>query len=152
MIIWVDADSCPVDVRKILERFSLRRAIPLRYVANHHIPLLKNPLYEMLITSTDDGAADDYIVEHINGDDIAVTRDIPLAARLIEKGAIVLNDRGMLFTAENIRERLSLRDFNLALTEAGTSSDKTTVYNKRDINNFANCLDRILTKMRKRDN
>jgi uncharacterized protein YaiI (UPF0178 family) len=160
MFIWVDADSCPVDARKILERFSLRLAIPLRYVANHPIPLLegnlrpagdrqrvqKNPLYEMIITDAEDGAADDYIVEHIASGDIAVTRDIPLAARLVEKGAIVLNDRGMLFTAENIRERLSLRDFNLALTETGCAPDKTAVYNKRDINNFANCLDRVLTK------
>jgi uncharacterized protein YaiI (UPF0178 family) len=146
VIIWVDADSCPVDARKILERFSLRLASPLRYVANHPIPLPQNPLYEMLITGAEDDAADDYIVEHIASGDIAVTRDIPLAARLVAKGVTVLNDRGTLFTAANIRERLSLRDFSLALTETGCAPDKTAVYNKRDINNFANCLDRVITK------
>jgi uncharacterized protein YaiI (UPF0178 family) len=148
MVIWVDADSCPVDARRILERFSLRLNIPLRYVANRAIPLsLKNPLYEMIITGATDGAADDYIVEHIDSSDIAVTRDIPLASRLVEKGVTVLNDRGGLFTAENIRERLSLRDFNLALNEAGIAPEKTANYSKRDINNFANCLDRVITKM-----
>jgi uncharacterized protein YaiI (UPF0178 family) len=139
-----------VDVRHILERFSLRLAIPLRYVANHNIPLsLKNPLYEMIITGTEDGAADDYIVEHAERTDIAVTRDIPLSLRLVEKGVTVLNDRGVLYTADNIRERLSLRDFNLALNEAGCVPDKTAVYSRRDINNFANCLDRVITKMLK---
>jgi uncharacterized protein YaiI (UPF0178 family) len=127
MVIWVDADSCPVDARRILERFSLRLSIPLRYVANHSIPFLKNPFCEMVITGTEDGAADDYIAGHIESGALAVTRDIPLAARLVEKGVTVLNDRGMLWTAENIRERLSLRDFNLALNESGIAADKTAV-------------------------
>jgi uncharacterized protein YaiI (UPF0178 family) len=147
MVIWVDADSCPVDARRLLERFSLRLDIPLRYVANHAIPFsVKNPLYEMIITGTTEGAADDYIVEHIERCDIAVTRDIPLAARLVEKGVTVLNDRGGLFTAENIRERLSWRAFNMALNATGYIPDKTSSYSKRDINNFANCLDRVISK------
>jgi uncharacterized protein YaiI (UPF0178 family) len=130
----------------MIQRFSSRLNIPSIYVANRIIPLPQNSLFTMIVTEASDGAADDYICAHIEPDDIAITRDIPLAERLVAQGITALNDRGILFTAENIRERLSLRNFNLALAEMRETAEKTAVYNKRDVGNFANCLDREITR------
>ncbi|MDR3283745.1 MAG: DUF188 domain-containing protein [Treponema sp.] len=130
----------------MVQRFSSRLNIPSIYVANRIIPLPENPLFTMIVTGNSEGAADDHICEHILPDDIAITRDIPLAERLVARNITVLNDRGVLFTPENIWERLSLRNFNLALVEIRESAEKTMVYNKRDVGNFANCLDREITR------
>ena len=91
-------------------------------------------------------AADNYIVEHIGGNDIAVTRDIPLAARLAEKHICVINDRGILYTPDTVSERLSLRNFNLELCENGLMPERTGIYGKKELNKFANCLDREIQK------
>ena len=144
MTIWLDADSCPVPARAMIHRFSARIQIPVVYVANHPIPLPKNKLCTIVICPATEGAADDYIVAHCEAPCLVVTRDIPLAARLLERGVTVVNDRGVEFTPENIRERLSERSFHLALAEMGLGADKTGIYGKRDLQNFANCLDRLL--------
>ncbi|GMO11734.1 MAG: DUF188 domain-containing protein [Treponemataceae bacterium] len=154
MIIWLDADSCPLEARRMLERFALRLSIPLKYAANRNIPFAheENALFEMHITTDDPNAADDFIVENAcaQSGDIAVTRDIPLAKRLLEKNITVLNDRGIFFTPENIAERLSLRDFNKDIFDFGLAEAKTKTYDKRDLNNFANALDRAITMQKKR--
>jgi uncharacterized protein YaiI (UPF0178 family) len=141
-MIWVDADSCPVPVRHMVERFALRLAIPTAYVANHPIPHPADPLFTMVVTGTEEGAADDHIASHIAAGDLAVTRDIPLAARLVEQGARVINDRGTRYTRENIGERLSERNFHLQLDKLGLYPDRTGVYRPKDLALFANCLDR----------
>jgi uncharacterized protein YaiI (UPF0178 family) len=128
----------------MINRFSVRLQIPVIYVANHPIPLPESELCTMVVCAATEGAADDYIVEHSEAPCVAVTRDIPLAARLVERGVTVVNDRGVVFTPDNIRERLSERDFHVALAEVGIGADKTGVYGKRDLQNFANCLDRLL--------
>jgi uncharacterized protein YaiI (UPF0178 family) len=146
MTLWIDADSCPVGARCIIQRFSLRRKIPSFYVANHPIPIPRNPLFTMVVTGTAEGAADDYIVLYAIDADIVITRDIPLASRLVERGVTVLNDRGDLFTSENARERLSLRNFHAAIREMGLEAPKYKPYNDADLQRFANCLDRTITK------
>jgi uncharacterized protein YaiI (UPF0178 family) len=128
----------------MINRFSARLHIPVIYVANHPIPLPKSDLCTMVVCPATDGAADDYIVEHSEAPCLVVTRDIPLAARLVERGVAVVTDRGVVFTPDNIRERLSERNFHVALAEAGLGADKTGVYGKRDLQNFAACLDRLL--------
>jgi uncharacterized protein YaiI (UPF0178 family) len=154
MTIWVDADSCPVPVRLMIERFALRLKIPVVYAANRAIhPQIsddtENPLVTSAVTENVPGAADDYICDHIAPGDLAVTRDIPLAARLVDMGVTVLNDRGARWTHENIRERLSERDFKMALVEMGVSPEKTGVYGKREIAQFANALDKALSCLTK---
>ncbi|MBO4706460.1 MAG: YaiI/YqxD family protein [Spirochaetaceae bacterium] len=144
--IWVDADSCPVDVRQIIIRFAKRLELKTYFVANHPIPSPKSELFEMIIADATPDAADNIIVEKINPDDIAITRDIPLASRLVEKQITVINDRGTLFTAENIREKLSIRDFNKTLYENGLISEKNTSFGKKEANLFANCFDREIQK------
>lgn len=148
--LWVDADSCPVQVRELVIKFILRLKIPCFFVANRDIPIpnfaKKNNLIHMIITEATEGAADDYIVDHIQANDMVITRDIPLAARLVEKSITVINDRGKTFSAETIREEVSIRNFNYELAQMGIQPDKTGSFNKKNLNDFANCLDRELQK------
>jgi uncharacterized protein YaiI (UPF0178 family) len=144
--LWVDADSCPVEIRKLLIRFSNRLEIPLYYVANRMIPHEGAKYFKMIITSTDEGSADDYIVENASPEDLVITRDIPLAARLISKGLTSLNDRGDIFTEENIGEKLALRNLNLDLFMQGLKAESHTQLGKKEMNRFANALDRLIQK------
>jgi len=148
--IWVDADSCPVEVRQIIIRFAKRLNLKTYFVANRTIPMPKSDLFEMILAEASPDAADNIIVDKINPDDIAVTRDIPLANRLLQKKITVINDRGTLFTPENIREKLSMRDFNKSLFENGLISEKSSTFGKKEVNLFANCLDREIQKKLKK--
>ena len=144
--IWVDADSCPTPVRDIIIRFCKRLNLELIYVANHTIPMPKSDLFKMLVCDATPDAADNYVVENARKNDIVVTRDIPMASRLLEKEITTINDRGLLFTTENIKEKLSLRNFNKELYENGIISEKMSTFSKKDVNNFANCFDREIQK------
>lgn len=146
--IWIDADSCPVQVRELTLRFSNRLQIPVHFVANRNIPHPENPLIKMTICEANQNAADDYIVEHILPNDLAITRDIPLAARLVDKNICTLNDRGVVFTEKNIAEKLASRNLNYMLLENGIFQleKKGNTYGKKEINAFANSLDRELQK------
>jgi uncharacterized protein YaiI (UPF0178 family) len=94
-------------------------------------------------------SADDRIVQLAEPGDLAVCRDIPLAARLLAKGVAVIDDRGRIFSDENIRELLSLRDFVVGLAENGLAVERTAGYGKKALKSFADSLDRILTKLLK---
>ena len=144
--IWVDADSCPIPVKDIIFRFCKRLNLKLIFVANHQIPMPKSELFQMIVCDATPDAADNYIVENALHNDIVITRDIPMASRLIEKNITTINDRGLLFTTENIREKLSLRNFNKELYDNGIISEKTSTFSKKDVNNFANCFDREIQK------
>ena len=144
--IWVDADSCPIPVKDIIFRFCKRLSLKLFFVANHEIPMPKSQLFQMIVCDATPDAADNYIVENALQNDIVITRDIPMAARLLEKNITTINDRGLLFTSENIREKLSLRNFNKELYDNGILSEKTSTFSKKDVNNFANCFDREIQK------
>jgi uncharacterized protein YaiI (UPF0178 family) len=144
--IWVDADSCPTPVRDIIIRFCKRLNLELIYVANHTIPMPKSDLFKMIVCDATPDAADNYVVENARKNDIVITRDIPMASRLLEKEITTINDRGLLFTTENIKEKLSLRNFNKELYENGIISEKMSTFSKKDVNNFANCFDREIQK------
>lgn len=144
--VWVDADSCPALVRDLIIRFCKRLSLNCYYVANRQIGIPKAPNFKMIITEATKDAADDYIAENAQPNDIAITRDILLAERLLEKNITTLNDRGLCFTAENIKEKLSMRNFNLELFQSGLTGDKTSSFGKKELNNFANCFDREIQK------
>ena len=144
--IWVDADSCPIPVKDIIFRFCKRLSLKLIFVANHEIPMPKSQLFQMIVCDATPDAADNYIVENASQNDIVITRDIPMASRLIEKNITTINDRGLLFTSENIKEKLSLRNFNKELYDNEIISEKTSTFSKKDVNNFANCFDREIQK------
>ncbi|MGP1414529.1 MAG: YaiI/YqxD family protein [Treponema sp.] len=147
MTIWIDADSCPVRVRQIVCKASLRLSVPLVFVANRPIPITNHELVSFVQTDDKEQSADDYIVAYSKKGDLVITRDIPLAASLVEKGVVVINDRGFLFTADNVRERLSVRDFMYEVRSNGLMTDRMGVFNKKDIQNFSNTFDSVLTKL-----
>lgn len=145
--IYVDADSCPVTVREFILKYALNHAVHVTFAANRIIPgPEKNNFFTMIVCDKTEGAADEYIVLHSAESDIVVTRDIPLAARLVEKNIPVMNDRGTLFTKENIGERLSERNFALQLAQIGLGGDKRSTYSKKNFSEFAACFDREMQK------
>ncbi|RLA13011.1 MAG: YaiI/YqxD family protein, partial [Gammaproteobacteria bacterium] len=111
MKIWVDADACPVVIKEILFRAAERKMVPLMLVANQVITVPRSRYISSLKVGAGFDVADNEIVKRVEAGDLVITSDIPLAAEVIEKGALALSGRGELFTAENIRARLNVRDF-----------------------------------------
>ena len=146
MKIWVDADACPVAIKEILFRAAQRIGIQLTLVANHtlQIPHLKNINFLQVTTGFD--VADNEIIKRLEAGDLVITSDIPLAAEVIEKGAHALNPRGELYTVENIRSRLNMRDFMDTLRASGVNTGGPPALSKSDRQSFANQLDKLLTR------
>ena len=147
MKILVDADSCPQKAREIIIRSAKRLRIQAIFVANRTIPGIAGQGPIMEICGTAEGAADKRIAELAESGDLAVSRDIPLAYKLVEAGVAVINDRGREYNRENIREMLSLRDFTVDLADNGLGFERIAHYGKKESKNFADSLDRILTKL-----
>ncbi|MDE7391650.1 MAG: DUF188 domain-containing protein [Treponemataceae bacterium] len=128
-------------MREFVFRRTKKHSIPLFFVANREIPLPAGA--QMTVCEPRAQAADDYIFAHCNAGDIIITRDIPFAARLQEKSVCVMNDRGTVFSKENIGERLSERNFMLNLAEIGLGDDrKKSSYGKKEFDAFARTFDR----------
>ena len=149
MKIYVDADSCPQQVREIISRAAIRRGVQTVFAANRQIPVPEDDMLEMVVVEEGEGVADRYIIERAAAGDLAVTRDIPLAAELVENGVTVINDRGNHFTPDNIRERLSVRDLMKDFREAGIMPERESSFGHREVKQFAAAFDRELTKLLK---
>ncbi len=149
MKIWIDADSCPKPVKEIVEKAAVREKVELIFTANRKIPLAENELFTMIVTDSSDQSADKYIVDNVDEGDLVITRDIPLADELVTKKIVVLNDRGVLYTSENIKERLSVRNFMYELREYGGGVERHTRFGPKEKQAFANAFDRQLRIMLK---
>jgi len=108
-----------------------------------------NSFAVMEICETGEGAADNRLIELAETGDLVITRDIPLAQELVEKKVTVMNDRGREYNNENIRQALSLRNFSVGLADSGLGIERIASYGKKDIKNFADSLDRILTRLKR---
>lgn len=150
MTIWVDADAAPREVKEIVYRAAKRLEIPTVLVANQR---LSTPRHNPHVTSVQvqggPDVADRHIADHASAGDLGITADIPLAVVLVEKGLVVLDPRGELYTEENVRERLSIRDFMDSLRGAGVETGGARPYGRRDKQAFAAALDRLLTAARR---
>ncbi|MBT8080468.1 MAG: YaiI/YqxD family protein [Gammaproteobacteria bacterium] len=147
MKIWVDADACPVVVKEILFRAADRTGVIVTLVANQ--PLSKPPSANVQTLQVPRGfdVADDEIVKRLAPGDLVITSDIPLAAEVIDKGGLALSPRGELHTKENIGAKLNMRDFMDTMRSSGVdTSGGPSAYSQRDKQEFANNLDRILTR------
>ena len=144
--IWVDADASPKAVKEILYRASERTNIPVTFVANQFLEVPRSPLIFAVKVASGFDVADNYIVEHSNKGDIAITQDIPLAAELVAKGCVVLNPRGERYTKENVRERLNMRDFMDSLRSSGVQTGGPEAFSKKDWMTVANGLDKVLVQ------
>ena len=152
MKILIDADSCPKDARELVLRRAEKLGIRIILAANRQIPIENAVKFaEMEICPATDNSADDRIVELAEKGDLVITRDVPLAKRLVEKGAAVLDDRGRVFTANNINEMLSLRNFTVGLADNGLGIERIANYGKKEFKSFADSLDRVLTKITLQD-
>lgn len=147
--IWIDADSCPTLVRNHAVKIGNNLNIPVTFVANKSIPCnLKN--FEMIICNQEKDAADNYIYENASVNDLVITRDIVFADRLVSKNITTINDRGTIFTAENVKELLSERNFDFALAQAGVVKHFSDGYTKKQFAAFANCFDKVIHLLLKR--
>jgi uncharacterized protein YaiI (UPF0178 family) len=147
MKILVDADSCPRPARKAVLRAARRTGIEAFFVANRVIPGIAGDNAVMELCPVGEGTADDRMVELARPGDLAVTRDIPLACRLVEGSIRVIDDRGRAYTQENLREYRSLRDFMLGLAENGLIGERSRTYGRRELKAFADSFDRILSQL-----
>ena len=145
MHIWVDADACPKAIKAILFRVAERTGVSMTLVANQALatPRLKN--IRSLRVSSGFDMADNEIVGRVEAGDLVVTADIPLAAATISKGGYALNPRGELYTSENIKARLTMRDFMDGLRAAGIETGGPATFSQSDRQAFANQLDRFLS-------
>jgi uncharacterized protein YaiI (UPF0178 family) len=149
MQIWVDADACPVVIREILFRAAERTGIVMTLVANKPLRLPAAPNIHFVQVPQGFDAADKRIVELMSAGDVVITADVPLAAASIEKGGVALNPRGELYTSENVRERLSVRNFLDELRGSGVNTGGPAALSQRERQSFANQLDRLLAKRAK---
>ena len=149
MTFWVDADSCPKPVRDIVCRAGRRLSVQVVFAANRPIACPKESAVKMIVLPQEKDAADNYIAENALAGDIVITRDIPLAKRLVEMNLAVINDRGTLYTRENVSERLSVRNFMLELCNSGLKPNSLKRFGAREIKAFADTFDKTLAKLNK---
>ena len=147
MKIWVDADACPVVIKNILFKAAERTKTQLILVANQPMHTPPSRYIKSLRVAQGFDVADNEIVKRLNIGDLVITGDIPLAAEVIEKGSHALNPRGELYSTENIKSRLNMRDFMETLRASGVNTGGPPALNQNDRKNFANNLDKLLTKL-----
>lgn len=146
--LWIDADACPKVIKDIIFRASGRTQVPVVMVANQHLVKPNSPLIRCVQVEKGFDAADHYLVQHSQPGDLVITQDIPLAAELIEKQVAALNPRGELYTTDNVRQRLNIRDFMDTMRASGEHTGGPPAFNEKDKQRFANSLDRWLAKRR----
>lgn len=146
MKIWVDADGCPVVIKEILFRAAERTGIHLTLVANQPVRIPRSRLIDTLQVAAGFDVTDNEIVNRLGAGDLVVTGDIPLAADAIAKGGRALSPRGELYTKENIRARLAMRDFLDTMRASGINTGGPPPLSQGDRKSFADQLDRLLAK------
>lgn len=146
MEIWVDADACPVVIKDIIFRAAQRTKVQVTLVANQFIKTPRSMNIKLIRVASGFDVADDEIVKRVNQGDLVITSDIPLAAEVIDNGGLALSPRGEMFTSENIKQRLNMRDFMDTMRSSGINTGGQPPLNQHDRQAFANHLDRFLTK------
>lgn len=145
MQMWVDADACPKVIKEIIYRAAQRTQMMTYFVANQSMYLPTSPYLRSMQVESGFDSADNYIIEKAQKNDLIITADIPLAAKVVEKGAVALNPRGEFYSQHNIGEILKLRDFMTTLRESGIETGGPSSLRQNDRQAFANQLDRLLT-------
>ncbi|MDD4010713.1 MAG: DUF188 domain-containing protein [Sphaerochaetaceae bacterium] len=167
-ILWVDSDSCPVQIRSIILKAAIRLDLETVFVSDRELKDVKTARSEhtamlrkvdpdavssifYVVVPTGADSADDYIVENAdNPDALVITRDVPLSSRLASKGLVCLDDRGRIIDWSNAANRLSQRDANYQLREAGVFDERNDRISERNIREFSASLDRHLNMLKKK--
>jgi hypothetical protein len=149
MRIYVDADGFPSAAKDLLIRTVIRVQVPLIFVANKPLRYEPSAVISSIIVSEGPDVADDRIVERVEPGDLVITADIPLADRVVAKGAFALNYRGKLYTEDNIKDRLAMRDLMNELRDSGMMTGGPAAFGKKDCQAFINQLDSFLSRQLK---
>jgi uncharacterized protein YaiI (UPF0178 family) len=145
MKIWVDADACPNLIKTVLFRVAQKKQLLVVLVANQFVATPPGKYIQMIRVGGGFDVADDYIVQQLTAGDLVITGDIPLAAKVIAQQAHALNPRGMAYTQQNMGEILAMRNFMEEMRNAGQVSGGAAALSNKDVQQFANALDRFLT-------
>jgi len=146
MQIWVDADACPKAIKDILFRAAERIGILTILVANQYLQTPPSRYIKSVLVTSGYDVADNEIVKRLSAGDLVITGDIPLAHEVIGKGGHAINLRGERYSQDTIKERLSMRDFMDTLRASGINTGGPSALNSRDIQAFANQLDKFLAE------
>lgn len=146
MKIWIDADACPIGAKEILFRAAQRTATQLILVANSSLTIPQSRMISTVRVEKGFDSADNYIVQHLEPHDLVITADIPLAAEVVAKQGLALNPRGEFYTANDIKQRLSMRDMREQLRAGGVNVGGPKIYGIKEKAAFARVLDKILAK------
>ena len=150
MNVWVDADACPKAIKQVLFKAAERLQISMTLVANQYIPTPPSKVIKSMQVAQGFDVADNAILDAVTQGDLVITADIPLAAEVVAKGATALNPRGILYTEENIGDYLQRRNRAEELRANGLISGGPAALDKKDVQTFANALDRTLAQRMKR--
>jgi len=150
MQVWIDGDACPARVKEFIYKASERTGVSVTLVANAAMRIPHSPKIRLVVVSGDFDAADHHIVANATAEDLVVTADVPLASELIDKGAVVINSRGTIYTPENVKDSLSVRNLMQELRGGGIIQGGPSAYGDKDFNRFANSFDRELTRLLKK--
>lgn len=145
MKIWIDGDACPKAIKQILFRAAVKRHVMVIIVANHLATVPSSLFIKRMQVEPGFDKADKYIVSHLETNDLVITADIILADEVITKKALALSPRGMLYTPNNIKQILTMRHLNESLRESRLIRGGLETLNQREVQNFSNHLDKIIT-------
>lgn len=147
MRIWIDADACPKAAKDLVVKFALKRKLDVVMVAGQAQVKPAFACVQLIVVPSGMDAADDYLVENAVPGELVICSDIPLADRLVKKGVAALDPRGREFDERNMGDRLATRNLFTELRELGQAGGGQGPYGEREKQDFANSLDRILTRL-----
>lgn len=145
MKIWVDADACPRAARELVFRAGVRYGFETILVANSALSIPDEPEISLVLVDKGLDVADNYIADNVTKGDLVITADIPLAARIVDAGALGLDPRGQVFDEDNVHGKLAGRNLMSELRDMGVMGGGPPPYKPKDKTRFATELDRILT-------
>ena len=148
--IWVDADACPKMIKDLLFRAAIRTKTMLTLVGNQSMATPRSEFIAALLVPSGMNVADRRIVELVQPGDLVITADIPLAAEVVAKNGLALDPRGELYTVSNIGQRLAIRNLLDELRGGGHVGGGPPNFSPKDLQAFANQLDRWLTAKNKK--
>ena len=147
--IWVDADACPNLIKNVIFRLADNRQVDVVLVSNHYVKTPNSPFVRAKQVGKGFDEADNEIIALMSGGDLVVTGDLPLANDVIQKRGFAINPRGTVYDEENIKSHLSRRDLMEDLRDSGVVSGGPSALNKKNVQEFANAIDRLVTKLEK---
>lgn len=148
-MIWIDADACPRPAKEIVFKAAKRLGIHVKMVANQWMRTPASTHIELVLVESGLDVADDAIAEGVSEGDLVITADIPLAARIVDRGALGIDPRGLVYSPENVKEKLATRNLLAELRDVGMTGTGPPPYKPKDRSKFASSLDRLLTQMLK---